>query len=222
MRFVHPEIQCVIDTDYEKIFSLVIENQKLFRRLIEDIQNQIEGCEGCSVLSENNKPLEFSKSCCLITQFIPFDVNQKNLLTKVVNQLEKEAISGENYEKTMMLLSEIESHLMDLSLALEGGFNFSNLNIRSIIKSAGVEFVNDYTTLSEKIIDYIELVRAYDREKLFVLVNLRSYMDDDEVIEFIDTSLRRGYHIIMIENSEHNLLKNEKRIIIDEDLCEIS
>lgn len=39
--------------------------------------------------------------------------------------------------------------------------------------------------------------------------------------KFLETILSHGYNVTMIESSEHLRLENERRFIVDSDLCEI-
>ena len=48
--------------------------------MIRDIFNQVQGEEGISVLSEDNKVLPMAKHIELLTRFVPFDMNQKSLI----------------------------------------------------------------------------------------------------------------------------------------------
>ncbi len=90
-----------------------------------------------------------------------------------------------------------------------------------VIKSLGLEFNDDYGNICDKIIDYMELVREYDSIKLFVFVNLRSYISDKDCIMLYDTILRKQFMTIMLENCEHEICPYEKRTIIDKDDCVI-
>ena len=69
--------------------------------------------------------------------------------------------------------------------------------------------------------DYIELIGEFDRPRLFVTVNMRSFVADDEMELFARTVVGHGYHVLGIESREHPLLSAEKRVIVDADLCEI-
>ncbi|MBO7128106.1 type II-A CRISPR-associated protein Csn2 [bacterium] len=221
MKFVCPDINHVFDTEIGKVNSLIIENQKLFFEVITDISSQIEGFDGKSVLSEENKILTFSKNADLLTQFIPFDLNRKTLVNKAVSALEQVAVSGEYFQKTAEILSQLEAYLFEISANFSCDISFSKISAASIIKASGFEFKNDYDTLCEKIIDYFELVTEFDRKKLFFTVNLRSYVNDKEIELFIETVLQHGYNLLMIESGEHPLLTSEQRYIIDSALCEI-
>ena len=55
------------------------------------------------------------------------------------------------------------------------------------------------------------MVKEYDRVKLFVLVNLRSYVSDEDMGIFPDSILQREYQVLLIESSERKLLEKEKK-----------
>ncbi len=221
MKFVYPEINNVFDTGGENVNTLIIENQGLMVRLLGDIYAQSEGLDGKSALFDNGKELPIGKSMELLTQFVPFDINKKTLLSKICSALEKEAASDEYFVKTNELLGTVEAYLNELSSGFRCDLDFSKINFSSLIKASGAEIEENYDSLGEKIIDYFELVTEFDRPKLFFTVNLRSYLSDDETYLFIDTALKHGYNLIMAESHEHKRLKNEDRFIIDSDLCEI-
>ncbi|WP_242949160.1 type II-A CRISPR-associated protein Csn2 [Acetitomaculum ruminis] len=218
---VYSEMTEVFDTEIDKVNTVIIENQVIFTKLCMDIYNQLQGLEGRVIVSEDNKPLNICKKVELLTQFLPFEINKKGLITKLVSMAERLANENDYYEETMTQMAGIEKYLWSLTESMEGDIRFSKLSIGNIIKSAGLEFEDDYNSLGEKIIDYMELVRTYDCDKLFILVNLRSFINDNECFELFDTILRKQFHVIMIENCEHEIHSNEKRFIIDKDYCEI-
>lgn len=222
MKLVYHEINHVFNTECEKINCIIIENQRLFYSLLEDIYNQSNGYEGKAVLSENNKILKTDKSLEVLSQFIPFDINRKSLINKISSELEKKAVSDDFYSQTVELISQLENLLMNISFDFSCDINYNKLDIGAIIKASGVEINDTYNSLGEKIIDYMELVTEFDRRKLFLTVNLRSYISDNEASEFMKTVLSHGYNVIMLESSEHTHLDEELRYIIDADLCEIN
>lgn len=222
MKFVYPEIQRVFDTDNEEINCLVIENQSLFYRLCLDIYKQIDGNDGEATVSIKDIPVDMSKNVEFLVNFTPFTINKKTLLTKLNAVAEKIAISPEFYEETMTEMSQLEKYLINLTNELCGNVIYQKFSTSSIIKAVGLQFEEEYDSLCEKIIDYMDLVRQYDRDKLFIFINLRSYISDDDCRLFFDTVKRKMHNILMIDNSEHLLIDGEKRYIIDKDLCEIS
>ena len=221
MKFVYPAIDHVFDTSITSVNTLVIENAALFLGLLTDLYYQLQGNEGKAVVSENNSPLRTDKNLELLQQFVPFDLNKKALLNRLLAAMEKSAVREDHYVATMELLSGIEAYLRELSFDLACDVDLGSLSITSILKAAGIIFRGDDLCLAAQVIDYMELVTEFEQNKLFITVNLRSFCPDEDVQKMIDTVLRRGYNMIMIESSSHPLLPNEKRYIVDRDLCEI-
>lgn len=94
------------------------------------------------------------------------------------------------------------------------------LSIGGVIKAAGIGIADDYENDLERLLDYMELVRELERDKLFVLVNLRSYYSDADLNTFLDTVLQHAFRVLLIDGASRKLLQNEQRITVDADLCE--
>jgi len=221
LKLTHPEIATVFDTDIPFVNTIVIESPEFLCRFLSDITSQCNGDDGKTVLSDNNKLLAFDKFAEYIDSFIPFDINRKSLITKITSAIEKSASGEAFYLSTLEHLSQTERFLNSVSFDIPCSLVFPKLSIGSIIKATGVEIVDDYNSLGEKLIDFFELTKELDRKKLFILFNLRSFMSDDECILFLDTVLSHEHDVIMMETSVHPVLEKEKRTIIDADLCEI-
>lgn len=221
MKLVYPEIQHVFDTECGKIPTLVIENQRLLYRLLCDIRDQMGGKDGKCVISNGGKVLAIDKYVELITEFVPFSINQKSLLNKAMAALEKSAIEGDLYGEAMKLLHDVEAFLLRISFDFNCDLTFSKLCFASLLKATGMEFREDYESVPEKVIDYMELVTEFEQKKLFILYNFRSIISDREAEFFLETTLHHGYNLIMIESCEHKRLPNEQRYIVDAALCEI-
>lgn len=221
MKLIYPDISKAFDTEDEGINVIIIENQKLLFDLTTDLHEQCSGNDGKAVLSKDNKILPMSKNLELIMQFIPFDINKKTLVSKVSAEMERIAVE-DRHEETLKLMSDIERHLFDISYNLYGDIDFPKLSIASVISASGLRLRSNEESLCEKIIDYMTLIREYEKEKLFVFVNLRSFVCNSEYSSLIDTIINRCFDVIFIENQEYDRVSAEKRYIIDADLCEIS
>ena len=198
-----------------------MENQRFFVRILSDIRQQADGYGGQSILSRNDAPVDFPKYADIVDSFVPFDVNRKALLTKMVSALEKTAASPEQTAQTGNILQQVQAYLEGLAFDYPCDIIFPKLSISGIIKSAGAELRNEYSSIAEAVIDYMELVQTFDRERLFFIVNMRCFVPDGEMALFMSTALSHGYHLIMLESHAYPLLPLEERTIVDEDLCEI-
>ena len=56
-----------------------------------------------------------------------------------------------------------------------------------------------------------------DRDKLFVLVGLRSFFANDRVELFLKTVLEHGYRVLLLDSIAREKLPSEKRLTIDND-----
>lgn len=221
MKLVMKGIETILDCSQNRICTVVIENQKLFYEVVEDIERQMQGLEGESVLSENNQILKMDKYAEQLIQFVPFDLNKKSLLSRITAYMQKIATDEIHYETTSEFLSVWEKFCMELEFELPVGIEFTKINIDALLKASGIMISDDYDSLAEKILDYIHLIEYFECKKLFILVNVRSFIGNEEMQRFVDTVLARGYQIVLLDNKEYSVLKNEKRCLIDADMCEI-
>lgn len=220
MKLVHTSINNIFEIKKNEINSLVVENGKQFRNLVEELLCQADGENGGFTISKNNIPIDFPQNVELICTIVPFDINRKTLLNRIISHLEKKTVEDDFYVDTINLLQHIEKYMDRLSEDFIGTFEYKKLNVASVIKSIGLEIYDEYDSLAEEIIDYMELVREFESKELFITINLRSFLDDDEMENFISTAISHEINLLMVENKDYTVLKNEKRFTIDYDLCE--
>ena len=73
----------------------------------------------------------------------------------------------------------------------------------------------------ERLVRYIKVIACVLEIKLIVFVNVRSYLDKNQVESLIKESLRQEVNMLLIENQEKDCLEGCFRYIIDSDGCEI-
>lgn len=221
MKIVYPKIDAVFHLSREdKVNVLVIENQKLFVEILSDINDQINGLEGKMVLSIDNISCLISQNLELISEYVPFDVNKKNLIIKLYKKLNNIAVNEEFFIKNKSLNTNIIDFALEVSNELDNEFEFNaEIDPINIFKIIDFKF-NQSLNLTEKIIEYIKIVRDYDKEKCFILVNLRNYISLDEIDEFYKMILYNRFKVLIISGGDHPKSKYEEKIVIDEDLCQ--
>ena len=153
-------------------------------------------------------------------QFAPFELNRKSLLTKLYSALEHKALLAENYTQTGNLLVEIERFMLYLSEELPFDVNCQRLTVGSIIKAVSPEIDDTDKSALEKIFSYMEFVRELDRDRLFIMVNMRSYFNDSEMEAFTESASLHGFRVLLLESTSQSKLKNTQRYTVDGDLCE--
>lgn len=216
----HPQMDTVFDTENGKVCALVVENPDFYRSLLCGLYQQLHGDDGSWVLSEKGKTLPVSKWVELVDNCICFELNRKSLLGKVCAAMEQTAVSEEYFLRTSELLSRLEAYLDDLAFALPCDIISEKCTVAGLIKGMGISLRDEYEDPLERLLDFMELVREFDREKLFVLVGLRSFFGDRAVADFLKSVLTHGYHVLLLDCIARERLELENRITIDIDLCE--
>lgn len=223
MKLAYPDFSECIVWDTARIPCMVIENRQLFRSFLCDVTAAIDGCRTDLVLSDKDITLDIAKYVEVITDFIHFDLNRKPLLTKIIGELERSAVAPEQYVQTQELLAAIEEAVEAWAFSIPCAIDANKISVSALLKAIGIAIRNDYEGHRgevEKILDYMELVREMDRDKLFITVNMRSYFDDLLIEQFMKTVISHEFRIFMLESNAYSVLPNEKRTTIDEDLCE--
>lgn len=223
MKLAYPAFSSVLEIGGDAVLCLVIENQTLFRSFLCDMASAVDGVDCDVVLSEGDRIVEASKNAELLCDFIDFELNRRSLTSKVVAAIEESALSPDNYLQTQELLAEIERAVGKWAFSLSCDVSADKLSVGTLLKSVGVAVKCDYeghVGEVEKILDYMELVREFDRDKLFVTVNMRAYFPDELIAQFQKTVLSHEYKVLMLESQDRPRLKTEKRITIDGELCE--
>jgi len=221
MKLVFPELSRPIEFKEDKVQVLVLEAPTLFRSVIADIYKQCAGEGGVCVLSEKDTPIPFSKNAEIISSFIPFELNRKTLLNKIISAMEKISVNERFFLQTSEVLSSVERLVSDISYELSGEFECEKISTASLLKAVGIRIHEEPELSLSKVLDYMELVREYDREKLFIFVNLHSYFAVKEINAFYSTLLSHKYKALLIESHEHKRQPSEEIRTIDVDLCEI-
>ena len=202
MILCHPRIETLIDFSGQGVPTMVIENPAFYRALMMDLYAQKNGEEGQFVLSENEKILSISSSVELIAA------------------MEQMAVSEDFFLKTSDILQRLEQYIEEMAFAFDCDIVCERCTPAGVIKAMGIALRDEYENPLERLVDYMELVREFDRDKLFVLVNLRSFFDDHDVERFLKTIEEHGYRVLLMDGTERKRLPMERRITIDIDLCE--
>ena len=218
--FVYPPIGLEIYMSTDKVHTIVIEEPKLFYEIVNDIYGQINGEIGNTVISENYVPIQLSKSADIITQFIPFTANRKDILSNIYSELKVKSVNESFYSATQELYTYIKKYLYDLVEDIDTEMDFCCPDdISAILKAFDLHIAETEKKLTEKLLEYILVLREYKKRSVFITVGLRNYITNREAADLFQSILLNGITMICLESKSSVLLKNESRVIIDDDLC---
>lgn len=220
MILAYPQLGSPLELEGQAVSALVVENPDFYRHFMADLYAQLQGDPGELILSHQGDTLPIGKWIELVDNCIHFELNRKALLTKVCTAMERAAVSEEFFLKTSELLCAVEGYVDALAFELPGDIVCEKCSVAGILKGVGIRLRDDYEDPLERLVDFMELVREFDRDKLFVLQGMRSFFSDDQVETFLKTVLSHGYRVLLIDCVARKKLPSEKRLTIDNDLCE--
>lgn len=222
MKIVYPDINKVFNLSIEdKVNMLVIENQDLFTAFISDVNDQINGLEGRTVMSLDNNPVKISSNLEMISQYIPFDINTRTLITKLHKKFEDYTFNEKYFLQSNKLQQKIIEYLFMLSGELDFDVEFNNeLNLINLFKAVELKFNENYNSISEQIIEYMKIDKYFNSDKCYILVNIRDYINDNEIDEFYKLILYNKIKVLIISGGDHPKSEYEEKHLIDFDLCE--
>ena len=221
MKLLHPDISSCLDSE-AGIYNLIIENKKFFRDCVVDLKNQEEGQEGKFILQNAAGELvELSSHMRVITDPFSISLNQKNILNKVIKNLEEE-INLSSYETNLKeVIDQLSTYIKYAGNSLGLNLEFQKNNLNSILHAINIRVqIYDQTDLLGQLLDYMAFI-SKSEEDIFILVNLHSLFTMKEIGNFLYDCHIRGLSIFFIENCAYSHISPATSVIIDEDLCEL-
>lgn len=215
-----PQMETVLEFADGKTPTLVIENPAFLRQFLMELYAQLAGEEGSFVLSDKGKELEISVWVEVLDNCLNFQLNTKTLLGKIRAALERTAVNDIFFLKTTELLQNVELYMDELAFTYNCDLVYQRCTPAGLIKAMAVHIRDAYEDPLERLLDYMELVREFDRDKLFVLLHLRSYFAEEQIEMFLKTVSDHGYRVLLVDSQDCEKLPEENRITIDKDLCE--
>lgn len=222
MKLVHEDLNCMIMKDESLFTEWIIESPDYFFRLLEELHTQCENGTGKYVLSEGTKELDLRKNVELILQPFGIDVNDKRILGKLYAELEQLAHSEQFFVKTQEATQTISEYILELEQQTDYILRIeSMMDIAMLLKTMSVQYeILDETYLG-KLVQYIKVTSQILKKKLYIFVNLRSYLSDEKMKQLIQEMRYQEIHLLFIENQEKACMEGGIRYIIDKDGCEI-
>ena len=225
MKLVHPDFLCQIELPEDRIPVLILENPSRFCQFVADLQRQIAGEEGDWVLSDSGKPLKIDKFCELILDPFSLDINQRKMITALYAQIEKEVLQTEMLLEWNQISTSLELAAVKLMSVLDDYelIYRDEINIRDFLKFMDVHFDVRAEELPERLIDYMRMSVDVLGTRLFILCNIKSFIDEQNMQYIYEQALYNKFHLLLVENHESEQINElERRIVIDKDDCLIT
>lgn len=222
MKFRHLELEQELEwSETTHLCELVVENRHFMRRLYEDLSVQEENPKVS--ITEDGKPLEFEKQIDVVFNPLRLNFDNRRAVTTLLKLLVKTSLSEDFYITTNNLKAKILKYLDEIVNVEDFIFEATtdDFAMDSLAKAVNMHIISDDDDFIEVLTDYCAMMTELAGVKIFVLINLRSLINNDELERFHHNLDNHQIRALLIENYDHGKNAKIPRILIDEDRCEI-
>ena len=224
MKLMYQDSILDFEIFHDKVTVISFEDCKAFRHMGTELDIQCDGGEGPWILNDNNKAFSIDKYSHMILNPLYVDVNSKTLLTKLQNQLSKDALLMTEE------VADIVNRLHAFYYSLEFGYPLSiqhklEIGTAELIKLGSFNFEFNRTGDIMDFMSYIEVVDTLLSPMVYIMVNLDLVLNDDEINAFYHNMLSRQLRLVCLttgsfvkENLDKSLING---YILDNDFCVI-
>lgn len=205
-----------------KILNIEIYNKKFFYRFIKDL-NLIENgnnIEEITAFNKQNEEITLTNKIEILSDFLDFDLYNKKYSSDFQKYIVKNS-EEKNIDKIVKEFSKVYNsisnivNLLDIPITIKNDFDFE-----SIVKSFKFE-VNFSDNLLNNLTDLLEVKLNLSKEKIYVFINLKSYLSNEDLLEFYKYIYSKNINCIFIDTNKYeDLTDYVNKIIIDTDLDE--
>lgn len=198
--------------------ELLLDSPELFFSFISRLLGQYNG-EDFIIFSESDKELHLNKIGEIITNPFQIDLNNRKLLTKIIEDTLKE-YQEHCSEKMLQLQSDIERFIINVCDSSDYALTYKdNPVFTELMKLYNVHVDSSNMDIVSKLVYYVKLSHRVLNTSLFIFVNLKAYFSNEALELFLQTLSYEKVYIMLIERYDSSLVYNERRIIIDRDAC---
>ena len=202
----------------EQIGVVEINDIKLYRHILEIINNRVEGISNNEflILSDKYEEIDFKDNVYLLNDVFNIDINSKKIINKIYNLINS---SYDDEEKLIFSnkIQEVKNNLIYKTNELPFTFSINNdISILDMLKLFNFKVdYSTYTTILEKIELLIDVLVNLNIAKILIIPNLKMYLTNEELIYLYKYSLYNNITIITIEKYCENPVDYEKKLLID-------
>lgn len=223
MKLIEGELGLKVELKENIISVIILEDITLRLSLIDELYLQLTGKDGNWILVENEKNYELSKYIELILEPFSLQLNNKKLKTKLYNEIGTIA-NDYFYSQGLELYSYICAYLENLLEKIPYPVKYKDeWNILELLKLYNIEIDEECNDICEKLFNYIKLMNQVCGIRIFIIVNLKQYLTENQLLELYKFIRYSKIQLVLIEFNMYNKkIGSEEIYILDKDDCIIT
>lgn len=222
MNLVTKYLENSLEIKSKTINTLVVEDTRYFsiflKGLIESTEIESDEFE----LIEDYKTVDMTKYVEIIFDIFNLEANSANILKKMYSELEEDLNTQEVYTKKVELESIIANITDELIYRSRFSLKAGGINYQNLFKAIEIEFDYEKNSELERLIEYIKVTSELLKTKVYIIVNLDSFLSEEELVELEKFLLYNDIKVLALQNTIRREVKPSENLrIVDKDLCEI-
>ena len=215
-------IDSIIDFDVSNVYSFEIHNKKYLYRISSLFYTISNGDlpENIECFNKDNNEIKINNKVRFFSEYFDFGFDSKKYskdITKYIlsniEQYESENILKAFSKLCKLIDKELQKTDLPISVSTDEG-------IDNVIKMFKLK-INQKDDLLENLLLIIDLEVALNSNKILCFMNLKQYLNKEEIVEFYKYVTYNSIKIIMIESTKYDYFNDyEKVIAIDQNLEE--
>lgn len=206
--------------DDESVNILQISNKILLQNIMEKIfQSTKENTLEIQLISNENEneTLKFQDNVFFVTDLYNLNINTKAVTSKISECISESFMLDES-TKIERNIHDIEEIVLEKLCDLSFEVTIKNeIEIPDIVKLFGIKInTEEYVNILNRLELLISILARFTEVKILIIANLKNILNNEQIIEFYKMSLYNGINILLIESEQHEKLKYEKILEIDE------
>ncbi|MCI6272480.1 MAG: type II-A CRISPR-associated protein Csn2 [Erysipelotrichaceae bacterium] len=177
---------------------IVFSNKYMFTRVVRELYFYSE--ERSLKIYEKDFREVKNSDVMIVTDILGYDVNSKNVLKLIYEDLENQ-LNSKPEVKTM--IENLSSTITDLIsyelLENELDLEYDEITILELIESLGVKIETLSDTFYEKIVEIIQVYKYLSRKKLLIFINSFAFLSENEIKSIIEYISLINKKVLFIE-----------------------
>lgn len=212
-----------IDITDPKFITLIIENKSFYWKFSKYLYDTFPEHLGYCSLFKNGEEQKIEDVSAYIYNPLDLNLNTKQNLNALYKILKKSYFSelSASVQQIQDLLTQVCKEIrldFDAELTME-----SSIRIDDIFKIGGLQFSETDSSLLERFVRYISIIKELQNVSIIFINHLHDYFENTEIEQLLKEVEYRGITLVNIETFvPQNNLENETLCIIDKDLCSIN
>ncbi len=222
MKISSVRLETQIELDVSRPFLLCIENPKEYFKTVNEFINAFNGDISEYTFWNGDKQVNAEKVAELLTDMFSFGLADKKIINLLYKQLLNNFNEGKFISEFQKVKAVSECFLSELCETEDFALTYSEITLDALLKAVNVKPEENYETLLEKIICYLNIFIELKGISCFVFVGLKSVLSDEDLHLLYRHCGLHKLSLLLIECGKiRPILEEERAIIITDDLCEI-